>query len=518
MKNLSRVFSAEIEGINARLIEVETDINVGLHAFTIVGLADKALSEAKERVNSALKNIGVKAPNRENRKIVVNLAPADIKKTGSQYDLAIAIGYLLATEQIRRFDTAGKIFVGELALDGSLRSVKGALNIARLAKQKDFQYLFLPSQNAKEAAVVPGLKIIPVKDLKLLIAYLEGKLKAPLQTETEIQYKLPEDIPDFSEIKGQNHAKRALMIAAAGGHNLLMVGPPGTGKSMLAQSLGSILPQLTLNEVIEVTQIYSAAGVLGDKPYISIRPFRSPHQTASSVAIVGGGQDPRPGEISLAHRGILFLDELPEFRRDILEALRQPLENGKAFIARAKRNLVFPARFTLIAAMNPCPCGYYGDDSSTGGKTCTCTAYEVFRYQKKISGPLLDRIDIQITLPRISIHELRGAADANHGRSELVREEVIRARRRQAVRFSESNANIFTNSEMSSKDCDKIITLEKDAEEFIREVFDKSLISPRGYYRILKTARTIADLDGIDNVTRDHLAEAFSYRVREVTM
>ncbi len=509
-KNLARVYSAELEGIKAKLIEVEVDLNVGLHSFNIVGLADKALNEAKERVNSALKNSGIKPPNRENRKITVNLAPADVKKTGSQYDLAIAIGYLLATKQIKEFDAKNKIFLGELALDGRLRPINGALNIAEIAKKFGFEYLLLPHQNANEAAVVDGIGIIPIETLQDAVDFLEERKAIKPEEFTPIESEEIQS-PDFSEIKSQENAKRALTIAAAGGHNLLMVGPPGVGKSLLAQAMIGILPELTKDEAIEITKIYSATG-LALPGLVSQRPFRSPHQTASIVAIIGGGSDPKPGEISLAHRGILFLDELPEFQKNILEALRQPLESGTVHVARAKGTLVFPAKFTLIAAMNPCPCGFYGDPE----KECRCSAYEVIRYQKKISGPLLDRIDLQIRVQRVSLADLREKRRAEPI-SPHIKRQVESARKIQAERFhkvSSRGTKMATNSEMSSRQTEDMIKLEPGAEKFL-ETLDKSRLSPRGYYRLLKTARTIADLEHKEKVSEEHLAEAFSYRLRE---
>lgn len=510
-KNLAKVYSAELEGIAAKPIEVEVDLNVGLHSFTIVGLADKALNEAKERVNSALKNSGAKPPNRENRKITVNLAPADIKKTGSQYDLAIAVGYLISTQQIKSRDTTGMLFTGELALDGHIRPINGALNIAEMAREKGFITLFVPRENADEAAVIREIQVIPVNTLQEVIDVLEGvlniaralpRIKGPSES---ISF-------DFSHIKGQAHAKRALTIAAAGGHNVLLIGPPGVGKSFLAQAMSGILPALAHEEAIEITKIWSAAG-LAPQGLLVERPFRSPHHTASVVSIVGGGSNPKPGEISLAHRGILFLDELPEFPRSILEALRGPLESGNVNVARAKGTLTFPAQFTLIAAMNPCPCGFHGDPE----KACRCSPYEVIRYQKKISGPLLDRIDLQVRVPRVEIKELREKKNGE-GESVALRKEIEGARGVQRERFAKSKGKkrMHTNAEMSSHDIEAHAALTPDAEQFV-STLESHHLSPRAYYRILKTARTIADLEGSTHVDAPHLAEAFSYRLREET-
>ncbi|TSC59767.1 MAG: Mg chelatase-related protein [Parcubacteria group bacterium LiPW_15] len=502
----AKIFSAELEGIEAKEIEVEVDLGVGLHSFNIVGLADKAVNEAKERVNSALKNSAIKPPTRENRRITVNLAPAHIQKNGSQYDLAIALGYLAATGQIKEFDAKNKIIIGELALDGALRPINGSLNIAELARRSGKNFLLLPKENAAEAAAVSGIKVIGLSSLKEAIQYLEGVLDIEPAKFSPAPQRISGST-DFSEIKGQHQAKRAALIAAAGGHNLLMVGPPGSGKSMLANAISGILPRLTTEEAIAITKIYSAAG-MSPGTLIGHRPFRSPHQTASAVSIVGGGTNPKPGEVSLAHRGVLFLDELPEFQRNILEALRAPLESGVVHVARAKGTLAFPAKFTLVAAMNPCPCGYFGDPE----KECRCGAHEVLRYQNKISGPLLDRIDLQVKVPRTKVRELRAETATEEKRSEKLRAQVELARSLQAKRFA--GTTLVCNSEMSGKQAEHFANLEPEAEKFLAGL-DRTKISPRGYYRLLKTARTIADLEQKEKTSAGDLLEAWGYRFKD---
>jgi len=407
---LSKVYSAAIVGLDAQIIEVEVDASYGLRHFEIVGLPDKAVEESKERVGAAIASSGFQSPHHQPVRVLVSLAPADLKKEGSLYDLPIALGYLLAAEKIK-FNPGDKIFLGELALDGRLRAIKGVLSFALAAREKGFSELILPKENVLEAGLIKGIKVIGAENLKEVIDYLAGEKEIlPRETNPEDFLKTPDYPVDLGYIKGQEYAKRALEIAAAGSHHLLMIGPPGTGKTLLAKAIISILPPLSFEESLEVTKIYSIAGLLpGNRPLINLRPFRSPHHTSSEVALIGGGNPPRPGEITLAHRGILFLDEFPEFHRDVLESLRQPIEEGQITVLRAKHSLSLPARFTFITASNPCPCGFYGNSE----KKCSCTNSQIQMYRRKLSGPLIDRIDLSINVPQLKYEKLTAPDEEN---------------------------------------------------------------------------------------------------------
>lgn len=503
----SKIFSAAVIGLDCLPVEVEADIMSGLARFNIVGLPDSAVQESKYRVKSAIKNSKLAIPRGT---INVNLAPADLKKQGPAYDLPIALAILLAYKQFK-FSPAYRtgVFIGELALDGHLRPVNGVLSIALMARDQGIRSLFLPAENAAEAGLINGIEVYPVNSLDELIAHLIGEkpiVKYNPQKKTTIANNQDYQF-DMAYVRGQEQVKRTLEIAAAGAHNVLMSGPPGSGKTLLARTMPSILPQMILEESLEVTKIYSVAGLLpSHQPLITTRPFRSPHHTSSGVSLVGGGTWPKPGEISLAHHGVLFLDEFPEFPRAVLDSLRQPLEDGVINISRVSASLQFPAKFILLASMNPCPCGFYSDPD----KNCTCSQAQVIAYQNKISGPLMDRIDIHIEVPRVDINKLQ---DIRAGeKSADIRARVNFARAKQIERFK--NNKILTNSQMSSETVRKICRLNSETQEFLRNAVTQFHLSARGYYRILKLARTIADLAEEADIKTEHLAEALQYRAK----
>lgn len=502
---LARVTSCALIGLEGAIVTVEVDISSGLPAFTLVGLPDAAVQEAKERVRAAIKNSGFIFPL---KRIVVNLAPADLKKAGPAYDLPIAIGILASSEQISA-DFSDCLLLGELSLDGSLRHTNGILPMVALAHQKGFKSVIVPSSDAREASLVEGIRIMPFASLAQLVEYLRGEAAAPVCEAYVADTKDIDERPevDLAYIKGQEHVKRALEVAAAGGHNVIMCGPPGSGKTMLARSLPSILPPMTNEESLEVTKIYSASGLLPpDTPLIKRRPFRAPHYTLSHAGLVGGGQWPRPGEISLSHRGVLFLDELPEFGHSLLEVLRQPLEDKTVTISRAKGCVTFPANFMLVGAMNPCPCGYYGDPFHA----CNCPPGLVARYQKSISGPFMDRVDIFIEVPHIEYDKL---SDDRLGEpSEKVQARVTAARYRQTERFRGSKLN--SNSEMTPAEIRDYCRVEAAGQSLLKAAMNQLHLSARAFHRILKLGRTIADLDGSDIIKANHIAEAVQYRPR----
>ena len=500
---LAKVRSAGLFGIDGYIIEVEVDISSGLPFFDIVGLPDTAVKESRERVRAAIKNSGLEFPV---KRITVNLAPADTKKEGPAYDLAIAVAILLATEQIPDHPLARSIFLGELSLDGSIRPIHGVLP-ALLSVKEQARSVVLSCGNAAEASHVKEIDVYTVNTLNELVSMFKNEIcPAPYKkAHTDINHTVPNIIEDFSDVKGQEGAKRALEIAAAGGHNAIMIGPPGSGKTMLARRLPSILPELTYEESLEITKIYSAAGLLdASEGLISLRPFRSPHHTISTAALVGGGRIPQPGEISLAHHGVLFLDELPEFRRDVLEVLRQPLEDGVVTISRSNGTAVFPASFTLIGSANPCPCGFFGDNT----RECLCTPMQINRYLGKISGPLMDRFDIQIEVPAIPFEDL--STNRTSENSASIRSRVNTARRVQTERYK--NDGIFYNSQLNSKLIDKYCHINAHQKKMMRNAFVSLNLSARAYGRILKVARTIADLEGTEKIQDHHLAEAIQYR------
>jgi magnesium chelatase family protein len=521
--SFAKVYSAQVNLLSGAIVTIEVDLSRGLHAFSVVGLPDKAVDESKDRVSGAIKNSGFKSPKAKNQKIIVSLSPADLKKEGPFFDLAIAVSYMLAAGDIK-FNSEKKIFLGELGLDGTLRRIRGALPLVQEAKRLGFEEIYLPKENAVEAALIEGITIFGANSLKEVVEHIDEtrrpprsdqgrstppsqgeRNKIPAQPQTKIIYKKEMRGADFSDIRGQEGAKRGLEIAAAGGHNIAMYGPPGTGKTMLARAFSQLLPDLDIEEVLEITGIHSVAGSTRGELVCS-PPFRSPHHTSSYVSIIGGGTYPKPGEVTLAHRGVLFLDEFPEFEKRVVESLRQPLEDNIVSISRAKGTAVFPSNFILVAAMNPCPCGNAGSKK----KACICKPSDLDRYKRKLSGPIIDRIDLWVSVGNVDYKKLGGEGDGE--RSERIKERIIKAREIQKARFQKLKRTISTNSEMNVKDLGIMVNLGGKVRDMLDDSAERLSLSARAYHRVIKIARTIADLENSENVEENHILEAIQYR------